>query len=49
MKLVSYLMNRQIKSLETAFLHQGGIRERMRKARIEYRKNLRIKSTVTRT
>ncbi|HBM14954.1 MAG TPA: four helix bundle protein [Lentisphaeria bacterium] len=37
--IVSYLLSHQIKSLETAFLQQGGMRERMTKARIEYRKN----------
>lgn len=37
-KVVSYLLNNQIKSLETAFLKEGGLRERMTKARIEQRK-----------
>lgn len=32
---VSYLLAQQIKSLEQAFLNEGGIRERMTKARIE--------------
>lgn len=36
-KVVSYLLNNQIKSLETAFLKEGGLRERMTKARIEQR------------
>jgi len=36
--IVSYLLNRQIKSLENAFLQEGGMRERMTSARIEYRK-----------
>jgi len=35
--IVSYLLNRQLKSLENAFLQEGGLRERMTKARIEYR------------
>jgi four helix bundle suffix protein len=36
-KVVSYLLNNQIKTLETAFLREGGLRERMTKARIEHR------------
>ena len=37
--IVSYLLAQQIKSLEQAFLKEGGLRERMTKARIEIRKN----------
>jgi four helix bundle suffix protein len=37
-RVVSYLLNNQIKSLEVAFLREGGMRERMTKARIEQRK-----------
>lgn len=36
--LVDYLLNKQIKALEIAFLKEGGLRERMTKARIEQRK-----------
>lgn len=36
-KVVSYLLNNQIKSLETAFINEGGLRERMTKARIDKR------------
>ena len=36
--VVNYLLNRQIKALEIAFLKEGGLRERMTKARIEERK-----------
>jgi four helix bundle suffix protein len=36
-KIVSYLLNRQIKALEKAFINEGGLRERMTKARIEKR------------
>ena len=36
-KVVSYLLNKQIKSLEAAFIKEGGLRERMTKARIDYR------------
>lgn len=36
--VVNYLLSRQIKSLELAFLKEGGLRERMTKARIEERK-----------
>lgn len=36
-KIVSYLLNRQIKTLEQAFINEGGLRERMTKARIEQR------------
>lgn len=39
--IVSYLLSRQIKSLEKAFLAEGGLRERMFKARIEKRKSER--------
>lgn len=35
--IVSYLLAQQIKSLEQAFLNEGGLRERMTKARIEKR------------
>lgn len=38
--IVSYLLNQQIKSLESAFLKEGGIRERMTKARLQQRKNI---------
>ncbi len=37
-KIVTYLLSRQIKTLETEFINQGGLRERMTKARIEKRK-----------
>jgi four helix bundle suffix protein len=36
-RVTSYLLRRQIQSLERAFLQEGGIRERMTKARTEYR------------
>lgn len=36
--VVSYLLSKQIKSLETAFLNEGGLRERMTKARIDKRR-----------
>lgn len=36
--VVDYLLNKQIKALEIAFLKEGGLRERMTKARIEERK-----------
>ncbi len=36
--IVTYLLNQQIKSLEKAFIQEGGLRERMTKARIDYRK-----------
>lgn len=39
--ITTYLLNRQLKSLEQAFLKEGGLRERMTKARIESRKNNR--------
>lgn len=35
--IVSYLLAQQIKSLEQAFLNEGGLRERMTKARIDKR------------
>jgi four helix bundle suffix protein len=37
-KIVTYLLSQQIKSLEQAFLKEGGLRERMTKARIDSRK-----------
>jgi four helix bundle suffix protein len=37
-KITSYLLKQQIKQLETAFINEGGLRERMTKARIEARK-----------
>ena len=36
-KIVTYLLHQQIKTLETEFLNQGGLRERMTKARIDKR------------
>ncbi|MFZ1527958.1 MAG: four helix bundle suffix domain-containing protein [Ferruginibacter sp.] len=37
-KIVSYLLSRQIEALEKEFLAQGGLRERMTRARIESKK-----------
>lgn len=36
-KVVSYLLSHQIRALETAFIKEGGLREKMTKARINYR------------
>ncbi len=36
--IVTYLLKQQIKTLEQAFINEGGLRERMTKARIEKRK-----------
>lgn len=36
-KVTNYLLNQQIKTLETAFIREGGLREKMTKARIDYR------------
>lgn len=36
-KVVTYLLNQQIKQLEQAFINEGGLRERMTKARINKR------------
>jgi four helix bundle suffix protein len=36
-KITTYLLNQQIRSLEAAFIKEGGLRERMTKARIEER------------
>lgn len=36
-KYASYLLSRQIKSLEMAFMNEGGMRERMTKARVAQR------------
>lgn len=38
-KIVSWLLNQQIKTLETSFVNEGGLRERMTKARIDKRNN----------
>ena len=35
--IVSYLLSQQIKSLEKAFMNEGGLKERMTKARLETR------------
>ncbi|MBU3664041.1 MAG: four helix bundle protein [Bacteroidetes bacterium] len=37
--IVSYLLAQQIKALEIAFINEGGLRERMTKARIKIRNN----------
>jgi four helix bundle suffix protein len=37
--ICTYLLSKQIEQLETAFLKDGGLRERMTKARIENRSN----------
>jgi len=37
--IVSYLLAQQIKSLEKSFISEGGLRERMTKARIDFRNN----------
>jgi four helix bundle suffix protein len=39
--LVSYLLSKQIKALEIAFIHEGGLKERMIKVRIEQRNKYR--------
>ena len=36
-KITTYLLARQLSTLETAFIHEGGLRERMTKARINQR------------
>ena len=36
-KIVTWLLSQQIKSLEIAFINEGGLRERMTKARIDKR------------
>jgi four helix bundle suffix protein len=38
-RVASYLLDRQIRQLEKAFLEAGGLRERMTRARLETRKN----------
>ena len=37
-RVTSFLLDKQLKSLEQAFLKEGGLRERMSRARIEVRK-----------
>jgi four helix bundle suffix protein len=36
-RITTYLLSHQLKALETAFIKEGGLRERMTKARIDYR------------
>ncbi len=36
-KVTTYLLSKQLKALETAFINEGGLRERMTKARITQR------------
>lgn len=38
-KVVSFLLNNQIRSLEAAFIQEGGLRERMTKVRLQNRNN----------
>jgi four helix bundle suffix protein len=40
-RVTSYLLDRQLKQLEAAFLNEGGLRERMTKARLEARSKSR--------
>ena len=40
-KVTNYLLNKQIQSLEQAFVNEGGLKERMTKARIENRNKQR--------
>ena len=35
--VVSYLLSKQIKALEIAFVNEGGLKERMTKARLNIR------------
>lgn len=37
-RVASYLLDRQLKQLEEAFLKEGGLRERMTRVRLEARK-----------
>ena len=39
-RVTSYLLSKQLKSMEQAFLKEGGLRERMTRARIETRKKV---------
>jgi len=43
-RVTSYLLDKQIKSLEQTFLKEGGLRERMTRARLNIRENLKDKS-----
>jgi four helix bundle suffix protein len=42
-KICTYLLSKQIDKLEMAFMQEGGLRERMSKARMEVRKNMHEK------
>jgi four helix bundle suffix protein len=35
--ITTYLLKQQLKTLETSFINEGGLRERMTKARIDKR------------
>ena len=37
-RVASYLLDRQIRNLERSFLAEGGLRERMTRARLETRR-----------
>jgi four helix bundle suffix protein len=39
MHQTNFLLDQQLKKLEEQFLHDGGLRERMTRARINYRKS----------
>jgi four helix bundle suffix protein len=39
-RVTNYLLDRQLKRLEQSFLKEGGLRERMTRARLEARKNI---------
>lgn len=39
----NYLLDKQIRQLEQAFLREGGLRERMTRARLEARQSVRFK------
>ena len=41
MRVASYLLSRQLERLETSFIKEGGLRERMTRARLEERKKSR--------
>jgi four helix bundle suffix protein len=41
-KVTTYLLGRQLKALEVAFINEGGLRERMTRARINKRNNMSL-------
>ncbi len=44
----NFLLDQQLRALEKAFLAEGGLRERMTRARLEARKNVSVHTPISR-